>query len=101
MTQQYSPLEQSARGVLQDNSRCPLGVLTLSNPVQHASKEDHAGTLSDQNTCFSIAGRPLCHLLFAEDIDIMGDSIGELHDHTNRLADRARAYGIEVSTEKS
>ena len=31
----------------------------------------------------------------------MGGSIGELSDYTNRLVDRARAYGMKVSTEKS
>ena len=38
---------------------------------------------------------------FADDIDFMGGSSGELQDITNRLLDRATAYGIEVSTEKS
>ena len=31
----------------------------------------------------------------------MGGSSGELQDLTNRLVDRATAYGIKVSTEKS
>ena len=31
----------------------------------------------------------------------MGGSNGEFQDLTNRLLDRARAYGMEVSTEKS
>ena len=31
----------------------------------------------------------------------MGGSNGELRDLTNRLVDRALAYGMEVSTEKS
>ena len=31
----------------------------------------------------------------------MGDSSGELQDLTNRLIDRATAYGLEVSTGKS
>ena len=37
------PLEQSARGVLQDNSRCPLGMLTLTYPLQLCPREDHEG----------------------------------------------------------
>ena len=43
--QQCSPLEQLAREVLQDNSRCPSGMLTLSltHPVQLVPSEDHAG----------------------------------------------------------
>ena len=44
---------------------------------------------------------PICNLRFADDIDLMGGSNGELQDLTNRLADRAAAYGKEVSTEKS
>ena len=35
------------------------------------------------------------------DIDLLGGSNGELQDLTNRLVDRARACGTEVSTEKS
>ena len=31
----------------------------------------------------------------------MGGSNGELEDFTNRLVDRATAYGMEVSIEKS
>ena len=31
----------------------------------------------------------------------MGSIDGELQDLTNRLVDKARAYGMEVSTEKS
>ena len=43
----------------------------------------------------------ICNLRFADDIDLMGGSSGELQDLTNRLVDRAMAYGMEVSTEKS
>ena len=35
------------------------------------------------------------------DIDLLGGSNGELQDLTNRLVDRAMAYGMEISTEKS
>ena len=35
------------------------------------------------------------------DIDLTGGSNGELQDLAKRLADRATAYGKEVSTEKS
>ena len=41
--QQRSPLEQPAWRVLQDNSRCPSGMLTLTHPVQFVPREDHAG----------------------------------------------------------
>jgi hypothetical protein len=58
-------------------------------------------TLHDHHTTISIGGRPVCNLRFADDIDLMGGSNDELQDLTNRLADRAGAYGMEVSTEKS
>ena len=38
---------------------------------------------------------------FADDINLMGGSNGELQDLTNRLVDRATAYGMDVSTEMS
>ena len=58
-------------------------------------------TLNDHNISISIAGRPIRNLRFTDDIDLMGGSNGELQDLANRLVDRARTYGIEVSTEKS
>ena len=42
-----------------------------------------------------------CNLRFADDINLMGGSNGELQDLTSRLVDRAKACGMEVSTEKS
>ena len=38
---------------------------------------------------------------FSDGIDLMDGRNGELQDLTNRLVDRATAYGMEVSTEKS
>ena len=63
--------------------------------------EDHAGILHDQHTSISIGGRPVCNLRFADDMDLMGGSKGELRDLTNRLVDTAMVHGIEVSTENS
>ena len=54
-------------------------------------------TLHDNHTSISIGGRPICNLRFADDIDLMDGSNGELQDLTNR----ATAYGMEVSTEKN
>ena len=42
--QQCSPLEQSARGVLQDNRRCPPGKLTLTNSVRLVPGGNQAGS---------------------------------------------------------
>ena len=57
-------------------------------------------THRDHHTPISMDGRPICNLRFA-DINRMGCSNGELQDLTNRLVDRAMAYELEVSTEKS
>ena len=59
------------------------------------------GTFHDHNTSISIGGQPICNLRFSDDIDLMGGSNGEFQDLTNRLVQRAIAYGMEVSTEKS
>ena len=58
-------------------------------------------TLQDHDITISIGGRPLCNLRFADDIDLMGGSMRELQDLTDKLTNRANAYGMEVSTEKS
>ena len=58
-------------------------------------------TLHDHHTFISIGGRPICDQRFADDIDLIGSSNGERQDLTNRPVDRAAAYGMEVSTEKS
>ena len=41
--QQCSPLQQSARRVLKDNSRCPSGMLILTHNIQPVPGENHAG----------------------------------------------------------
>ena len=57
-------------------------------------------TLHNHNTSVSVDGRPICYLRFAVDINLMSGSNGDLQDLANRLVDRVRAYGMEVSTEK-
>ena len=57
-------------------------------------------TLHGHHTSISIVEMSICNLQFADDIDLMGGSNGELKDLTNRLADRAREYEMDVSTEK-
>ena len=58
-------------------------------------------TLHDHHTSISIGGRPAGNLRFTSDINLMGSSNVELQDLTNRLVDRAMAYGMEVITEKN
>ena len=46
-------------------------------------------TLHDHHTSVSVGARPTCNLRFADDIDLMSGSYGELRDLTDRLVDRA------------
>ena len=55
-------------------------------------------TLQYYCTSISIGGRPLCNPQFPSS---MGISNSVLQDLTSRHVDRATAYGMEVSTEKS
>ena len=56
-------------------------------------------TLHDHHTSVSIGKRSIISLRFADDIDLMGGSNGELHDLTNRLADRVTENETKVSIE--
>ena len=58
-------------------------------------------TLHDHHTSSFIGGRPICNLRFVDEIDLMGDSNGELQDLNDRLMYRTRPYGMNVCTEKS
>ena len=58
-------------------------------------------TLHDHTTTISIGGRPICNLRFADDIDLMAGNNAEIQDLTNKLSERASAYGMEISTSKS
>ena len=58
-------------------------------------------TFHDHQTSIYTGERPICNLRFADDVNLMGGSNGELQDLTSRLVDRAKARGMEVSTEKS
>ena len=58
-------------------------------------------TLHGHYTFISIGGRSICSLRSTDDIELMDGSSDEFQDLTNRLVDRARTHGMEVSTEKS
>ena len=58
-------------------------------------------TYHDHHTSISIGGTPIRSPRFADCIHLMGGSNCELQDLTNRLVDRAWAYEMDVSTEKS
>ena len=75
-------LEQSARGVLQDNSRVRQGCLLLAILFILVLEEFMQETLHDHHTSISTGGRPIFNLRFA-DIDLADNSSGELQDLTN------------------
>ena len=77
-------------------------MLTLTHPIQLVPSEDHAGnTQRPPHIHLHWRQAHKCNLQFTSDNDLTGGSNGELHDLTNRLVGRARAHGMEVSTEKS
>ena len=76
-------------------------MLTLIHPVQPVPREDHAGNLHGHHTSICVGGWSIYNLWFSDDISLMGGSNSELQYLTNRPVDRATAYGMEVSTEKS
>ena len=57
--------------------------------------------LINHNSSISIGGRDIYNLRFADDIDLISGSIGELQQLTNSLSKHASDYGMEISSEKS
>ena len=78
-------------------------MLTLIHPLQLFPGEDHAGNTPWLPHIHLRRWKVhiICNLRFAHDIDLMDRSNGELQDLANRLIDKAMAYGIKVSTNKS
>ncbi|GFR77564.1 endonuclease-reverse transcriptase [Elysia marginata] len=58
-------------------------------------------TLHQHSPTISIGGRPVCNLRFADDIDLIAGSQAELQVLTDRLVASSKAFGMEVSSEKS
>ena len=59
-------------------------------------------TLYDHHTSTSIGGRPICHLRFADDIDLMDDHpFGELQDLADRRVDSAKVYGLKSAQKRA
>ena len=84
MNSQLGEFSKTTVGVCQE---CILSPILFNLFLEKITQE----TLHDHHTSISIGGRPICNLRFADDIDLMGGSNGELQDLTNRLADRATA----------
>ena len=94
LNKQLGELFRTTVGVCQG---CPLTPVLFNIFLENIMQE----TLQDVNTTISIGGRPICNLCFVDDIDLMGDSDNELQDLTTRLEEKARTYGMKVSSEKS
>ena len=56
--------------------------------------------LHEMPSTISIGGRPINNLRFADDIDLLAGSNDELQELTNRLVDKANAFGMELNKEK-
>ena len=49
----------------------------------------------------AIGGRPLCNLRFANDINLLGNSVEDLQQLTQSREETAAEYGMEISFNKS
>ena len=58
-------------------------------------------TFHDHQTSIYTGERPICNLRFADDVNLMGGSNGELKDLINRLVDRAMAYGRKSARKRA
>lgn len=76
---------------------CPLSPTLFNIFLEHIMLR----TLDNFQPSISINGRPLCNLRFADDIDLIGSSEGELQELTTRLEKVATSVGMEISSEKS
>ena len=93
--------QQPDRGVLQDYDWVLPRIYTVTCPIQHLLREDHAGRPEDHCTSISIGGRHICCLKFAKDIDLLCGTNQEQEDFTDKRVTSTVVYSIEVSTEKS
>ena len=79
------------------NQGCLLSPILFNLFLEKIMQKTH----HDHHISVSVGGRPMCSLRFANHIDLIDGSNGEPQNLTNKLMDRARVYGMEVSTEKS
>ena len=79
--------------------------LTPVNSSENDCSEDDAVEEAEETdiplSSVSIGGRSLCHLRFADDIDLLGNIKEELQQVTQRLEETAAEYGMEISSNKS
>ena len=76
---------------------CLLSPVLFNLYLENSMQKD----LHNFNGTISINGREISNLRFAHDIDLIAGTEEELQEPTTTLEMRARAYGMEISTEKS
>ncbi|PVD27098.1 hypothetical protein C0Q70_12249 [Pomacea canaliculata] len=81
--------------------RCLPGPSTLPRAVNIFLEKIMRNSLAEHQTSVSIGGRPISNLRFADDIDLMAGSNSGLQSLTDKLDACSKAYGMEISTEKS
>ena len=97
LNSQLGELFRTTVGVRQG---CPLSPFLFNIFHENIMLE----TLQDFNTTISIGGRPIYNLRFVDTVLTLQEagsgSESELHDLTTTLEEKARVYGMEVSSEK-
>ncbi|KAL8578621.1 hypothetical protein ACOMHN_007079 [Nucella lapillus] len=76
---------------------CPLSPVLFDIYLENIMTE----ALSGFQPSISINGRSVCNLRFADDIDLTAGTEKELEDLITRLETRSKAFGMEVSDEKT
>ena len=94
MNSQLQEFFKTTVGICQ---RCLLSSILLSLFLKKITQE----TLHDHHTSISTPGRPIGNPQFTNGIDLTGSHNAELQDLTNRLVDKARAPGMEISARTS
>ena len=89
LIQTIQALYENSSGAVLLNSQlgvcqgCLLSPILFNLFLEKNMQEAH----HDQHTSISTGGRPMCNLLFANEIDLMWSSNSEFQDLTNRLID--------------
>ena len=73
---------------------------TISSTIYYFSGRDNAEENDIPLSSASIAGRPLCNLRFADDINLLRGNGQELLQLTEMLDKTAAGYSMEVSSDK-
>ena len=76
-------------------------MFTLTNPLQHISPRTMTDALENHEGIVSIGSRTITNLCFAGDIDGLAGEEGELAKLAERLNKTSRAFGMEISAEKT